>query len=782
MTDAALPPSSRSRLADLGFGVVLVGVVVRMTATFDPMPAWSGDPFTSAAPIVGLTPALSMLLDAAVLIGAWLVLASAAGRGRSIVIASAVAAVGVAPALFHALSRDSNTLDDTVIASAWLAAIVGAVAVWAACRDEQRWRIAAAVLLGSVGVLAAKGLVQNYIDHPETVAMYRQNRDAILAANGWSPDSAMARAYERRLLNAEATGWFGLSNVYASFMAAAAVSGAGLLAFARTRNTPLPRPTLLLAGVLAVGGIAGLLLTGSKGAIAAAGLGLGLVILAIAARRLKAVGAGKAAAVIVAAAVLLPLMGVALMALLPEAKANLSLLFRWFYIVGASRTIAMEPLIGVGPAGFKEAYQILKPPISPEDVSSPHSMAFDWIAAFGIFGVAWVGLAIAAASFAARAMLTADNAAPAHVDAPTASRDIIRAVFLITALGTAAAAATEIALATPEASLVRVVGLLVWVLAAVAVGRRDIPIGILSAALGAGGLVLLAHAQIEMTPASVTSALTWAAWLAVAASGVWIGRGTTLLRRSVAWIAPSGALVLVLLALPGVLGWERSLRAAAAEAAPVAAASQRAGVLATSGRWSGPEGREFAEALSAQLGRRISPTPVELERAIADLRARGVEAARPGLEAAADRFPVHGPTARALSRLYLDLAFAAGDPARRDELAARAVEIATQAAQAGGGSSGWGWVGTLHRTIMSVDGVAQHLAGAIDAYERAAAAGPYSVLYPVELARLHAQAGRPAEAARWATRALELQELTRLDPLVGLNDRQQREMRAFTNP
>ncbi|HQR39835.1 MAG TPA: hypothetical protein PLF26_15715, partial [Blastocatellia bacterium] len=73
-------------------------------------------------------------------------------------------------------------------------------------------------------VLAFRGIEQVFIEHPGTVENFKRNRDAILAAQGWPPDSAMARGYERRLMQAEATGWFGLSNVYASFAAASSVA------------------------------------------------------------------------------------------------------------------------------------------------------------------------------------------------------------------------------------------------------------------------------------------------------------------------------------------------------------------------------------------------------------------------------------------------------------------------------------------------------------------------------------------------------------------------------
>src|SRR3954466_11623990 len=62
--------------------LVLMGVLcLRVLTSYDPFPAWGGDPLEMASPIVGLTPLSSMVLDIATLIGAGLVFIGLPQRG-----------------------------------------------------------------------------------------------------------------------------------------------------------------------------------------------------------------------------------------------------------------------------------------------------------------------------------------------------------------------------------------------------------------------------------------------------------------------------------------------------------------------------------------------------------------------------------------------------------------------------------------------------------------------------------------------------------------------------
>ncbi|MCX5688556.1 MAG: hypothetical protein NTV94_01965 [Planctomycetota bacterium] len=63
--NAELGGLSRSRGIDVACLLGMLAIVVlRLGCTHEPFPGWSGDPFELPNPIVGITPAASLLLDA----------------------------------------------------------------------------------------------------------------------------------------------------------------------------------------------------------------------------------------------------------------------------------------------------------------------------------------------------------------------------------------------------------------------------------------------------------------------------------------------------------------------------------------------------------------------------------------------------------------------------------------------------------------------------------------------------------------------------------------------
>jgi len=68
---------------------------------------------------------------------------------------------------------------------------------------------------------------------------------------------------------------------------------------------------------------------------------------------------------------------------------------------------------------------------------------------------------------------------------------------------------------------------------------------------------------------------------------------------------------------------------------------------------------------------------------------------------------------------------------------------------------------------------------AIEAYERAAASDPYGPINIPPLVELLVKAGRTEDARRWAKDGLSRHDLTRLDPLAGLSERQLARLRQL---
>ena len=144
--------------------------------------------------------------------------------------------------------------------------------MWHGGRDERFKRAALGVMFGFLALLALRGAQEVYIDHAQTMRMYRADPERFLASHGWTADSSMARQYVRRISQPEASGWFGLSNVYASFAVFGTVAAAGwVIGAAKSRRG--------LGWALAAAALCGfaLFLSQSKGGVAFAGFGIGLL-------------------------------------------------------------------------------------------------------------------------------------------------------------------------------------------------------------------------------------------------------------------------------------------------------------------------------------------------------------------------------------------------------------------------------------------------------------------------------------------------------------------------
>jgi hypothetical protein len=554
-----------------GWCLALACVCLKVIVVLDPFPYWGTDPTRIVLPESSLTPAGSVFLDACVLfsaglalIGDWLI---GARIGR---ITSALWALGAIGAGLQAFRLHSATLDDARIGLSWTAALGAGLAAVHLCRDPALRRITLACTVGVAGALIAKGVLQYFVEHPATVVSYRANRSAFLEAQGWLPDSSQARSFERRLDQAEASGWFGMANVYASFMAAGLIAmlGWAVLAWRRMRERVLNAgwPGLLSLGAVLCA--AGVWMAGSKAGVTVCILGMILLgagalphhlVPEQARARLSRAGGILAVLIIEAAIVAVVARG-----LVGERSTERSLLFRWYYFKGAAAIFFHHPLAGVGPANFKDAYLLDKPPMSPEDVASPHSVLLDYAATLGVFGLAWAGLwltwvANLGINYAKRWVLQGGGQ-PAS--APL--RPEVWAVAAVVCTPTLAAAWIERTLPSPEGAIARLAGAAAWLgfaLAALLFMRTASRSRWIAAA---AAIAIAAHAQIEMTGTWTGAAGLFMVLIACAASGD-ADRPTQ--RRPDGAVGPvamaaAGLAAAVLIAIP-VADWERQLARAA---------------------------------------------------------------------------------------------------------------------------------------------------------------------------------------------------------------------------
>lgn len=819
MSDASLP---RMKLAEgVALAVLLASMVLRAIISSDSFPLWSEDPAVVPAAITSLTPAGSLVIDAVMLLASAVVIRGAGREGRNTPAwMTALASLGACGTLLHAYvlhkTPSGFQLEHLTLGASWSAGIFAALAVRAAAMDFRARGLIVACLVGLIGPLTAKGVVQVFVDHPQTLAAFNANKSEMLAVRGWNEDSPMARAFIRRLSQPEASGWIGLSNVYSSFAAFASVAlVACAVALARTR-------AMLFAFVALGIAVAALALSKSKGGLASA-VAVGLPILGASLLLLRAprraarvrsmetqtprpnahdAPANRGARLRLPfqrvlslaglACIVFPLLAVVLRGLAGERLTELSLFFRWFYMQGAARIFTQHPLAGVGPDGFQEAYLLAKPVLSPEAVASPHSILLDWLSTLGLFGLAWSVLLVALAISVGGSIAASRESEPSRRDEPSdvSSHQLrvdLRVLFLVVALPTVLASWIETPGTSIEGMLARFVGLAL----AVSVGlimllahRRDATRTMLGVA--AGALAVLAHAQIELTGVNPGSCAWLLAVLAVAGSPAASSVSLPSRVSGLGAIASLATAIALLLGVPTLFRWERELRIAAREVAVLAEANA---LMRDSSRRSDQASRLDMDAAIKLLVSAGGPgaTPpksqAELGRLVDRVLIDRLPRAEYHLASAARILPSHFATRQALSRVRAQFAEVLQRNALRDD----AVRVSTlaitefeaQVHRDPTRASAWSWLATLtraHAALLRDDSL---LAKACEAWEKAAALDPYAITHQAELARAYARLGRLVDARRWATQTLENNTQLRLDPLQGLSDRAREEMQRL---
>lgn len=827
MTDAAAanPPDWPAlALRRAGMGCVLVAVCSRVVTTSDPLPGWSLDPLSSIAPENGMGPALSVALAALSLVGLALVLAGASrARERVPGVLLLLGALGLIPVAYHGWLGPTACVENANTGLTWAGAIAGSLAACVACRHSTERALVVACCAGLAGPLAVRAGIQVYSEHPVLVAEFESNREAFLASHGWTADSAMGQGFARRLSQPDASAWFAMSNVYASVMAGcvAVFAGACLGAVrARLWATGNRNDVYLTVGVFAglacaLGGLFIALPAGGslpKGGAAAALLGLGLVGLGVwgpraMTRALGSRGGGTGVparlpgllrllrpAILGPAVVVVALLAVLIRGMLGERLGELSLLFRWFYLQAAVRIALDHPLWGVGPDGFQSAYLLAKNPLSPEEVSSPHSVLFEYASTLGAFALAWCGLLVALAARAGRSLFPRPvaEATPRERAEPLPHRRFF-AVIVLCCLISFLCEALPIARAVPDAfALVLVDGLtklLSWSLVWLGLGAALLALGVtplLRVGLGAGALAVLAHSQIELT-ATDPAGSGWALLVlgAAAASTDWArvagaGRVSLVCRPCTAALAGFVAVGALSAAVP-IRAWQAELRETAARAAESTAFMRRADALG-SDLADSPEA--LGSALAGALNRPIPSTPQALREALLELRLARVTEAAVRLDALARNgaTPSRAVTHTAVRVRGAEVALCAQLGIDAGRALSRAIDLATWA------TARWPSDSRAFRDLAQVLGQAGPAAPTTDEAGppadlrpllRAAKLDPLSPHLALEISERFARADRAADSRLWAGRALSNHDLRRLDPLAGLSDSQVRRLREL---
>ncbi len=507
----------------VGLLIILCIAALRMVTAFSHTRVFDIDPAFDPTLFAGLANE-SLWLDALLLGGAGLALLGYCLAGRGLHWMLLVAALAPMIVVFVHGFED---LGDLRKGATWSAAAIAGITI-AHLRNDPAMRVVIImVVVGVLGPLLLRGAANVTYEYEDTLAHYEQHKNMILADKGWTEDSSSARIYRRRLEQRQPTGWFTTTNIFGSFMGAGVALWLGLgLASLRAKLTSgWTGLCVLFAGACA----GGLWMTTSKGALLSCLAGLGaLAVLYVSAVRHGAIPKliVKLAPLMVVGLVVAAIVGIVVRgAILPESFAGeVSLLYRWHYMVSAVQIFMENALLGVGPDEFQAEYMMHRVARNPEEVASAHSIFFDWLATLGIVSVAWIGLVLAMLWRAGR-----------HCDPHDMERGDSDAqrVGLVAALGaTLCVAVFGIAIAMlwerhildALGGTVRVFGVMGFVVMAMVAGhiathtsKRIVDIAVLAAAI-----VLVVHGQIEMTwmqPGSVVMA-----WVMLGAASAQIGR------------------------------------------------------------------------------------------------------------------------------------------------------------------------------------------------------------------------------------------------------------------
>lgn len=713
-----------------GFALILGAAFARAMTGESGTPYWDVDPLSQAAPETLLAPTLGFTLDALVWLGAAGAVLGEALAGRPIMWRTgALAIVGAAGAFLHgwilppfgghALRGELGSL---VSGSAWAAAMIGAWALIHLARDPIIRRVGVAALLGFSLLLVGVGAHDYFVEHAATVSQFEADPAGALQRHAIEPGSAGARVFERRLRQAEATAWFGLSNVYGTFVAAGFVAwlvfGAACVRARRTLGVALCLSASALCG-------AGLVMSGSKGAIGAALLA-GAIVVVTSIPRLRTL-TSRLGPLIALGAIATPLAIVVLRGAVGSRLAELSLLFRWHYAQAAARIFAEHPVAGVGPGGFKAAYALAKVPSNPESVDSAHSIMLDWATTLGIFGLAWCAILLIRVAQLGRGLSprhAVSDVQPAHERLRT-----VRNVAIVSILGAILLAwRLDAPVTTRPEMLLRALFAGAWI------GALFVPLP--AARLGAIGaaLVVAIHLQLEMTGVRTTSALLAFLLIALGAAPDDAPKAGGADRRLALAFAPLAGLVIVSLAVWGIspaARWQANLRAA-------------------------------AEPLYPSPNDPSLPPPGVLDRSVESL-----------LEADAIFPSETDPLSQAIR---LRLTAAGGHAgAGQDEPARAASDNAISLARRGterlpGRAVSWSRLAHVHAARFDLFGDPDDLHSALDAWTQASALDPTALAPAFHAWQLSVRLGRTSEGERWARRVLEIDAALALDPLVRLSE------------
>ena len=482
--------------------VVMIFIPSLVRSEVDPHWGWNPQSTGALAVLTAMGPEVVVWLNVAVLcVAAGALWLHVRAGGAIAWPTTCLAFAGIAFAAFHGL----NHADNARLCTSWIAACGGGLAVRHLIEHDTPRRFMLACTVALIVPLFVDAVGYVWIEHPMTVANYQQEKTQILAYHGFEEGSVQHRLFEERLGHADAVGAYGLSNVLGSVAATLAAAGIVLGLGAVVSGAVAQGGVALLVGGLGVSTVA---MTRSKGAMIALWLSVALSILAVPlARRRPGMVRWLGPCLLLVAVAVVVVRG--LIGAPDDTSGERSLLFRahyWQAAVDMTRHASpFDMFVGRGPAAFARDYPAYKPPLNPEQVASTHSMVVDYLVMLGVGGACWalllVGWLMRAAQGAVGGLVPActDPKYAGHRDLEISGPNLGWTVAVAVPLF-----ATQYLFQRPEMDQAASLGWLgsaagfivvVAVLRATPLVRRGVQVASFAAAV----VVLLLHAQIEMT-------------------------------------------------------------------------------------------------------------------------------------------------------------------------------------------------------------------------------------------------------------------------------------------
>ncbi len=745
-TEQTEPPpktthSKRDLIAIGSMCLMTVLVLVRAMSSHEPFPIWDSDPYLFVLPLTGITAGYGIILNATIMGLGIVLLMCLPGSGRGDSALKLLFGAGCAGLGIH-LATDPANLTNGSTLGAMMAATVASRAFLTA---RPQWTsVMVPLVLGGGVFLALYGLDQVYVQHPQTVQVYEQSREAFLNARGWTDGSFEVMSYERRLRQPEPTGWFGLANVYASFMAAFGI------AMVMVTLCSIRKAWWMASGLIAGLLLAILLISKSKGGIGAAILGFGTIQYALAWHRgrVSRIGTGTLGMCVL---VMGGVLGGAFM-------HQLSLLFRGQYMVGALRIFAESPILGAGPGRFQNAYMVHKPATSPEDVTSAHNLLFDLIAQLGLAGIAWIGVLV---------ILIWSARLPKHDDTSNfhavSKGVLVRLIPLMVLVAGVGAIRLQTNALDLELMLVLLVGVGVWMGVSLLLGVFGSVRTLQIAAMGSA-VVLIIHSMLDLTPVWIVSGPLFGLCVGMGFRGDSIESDTHKPWRVPNLVAVAGlGFVVIMSSVGGAQTITRDQRLI-----ELGQNAQKIATLRAAFETQGPS-QELANQISILVGTAV---PAQSQPLIAALSGYEIEdrvSKALGLIELSKQHNDPTLTITALEQTMKASMILKSIQGHKDPELRLAIKEAADRLGTGSTFRELKWAGSGYTTLARQDAnPAQMLALAMASWVRADALNPHDPKHAIRLMDLAMEIGETHEAGIWAAQAVERSERMKLDPLKQL--------------